>query len=139
MKVTCSWCHELNDVSTGRFCTRCGHRADLPRMECDCPRCRPQTSAEMQEREADTTELTLTQMERDTLSQAGLLSLLEECKKQVNGTLDEDFKVTVPDGTVTYYLTSDVLAALKERCDPEQFEPFLRRKLNDVLLYGFWS
>ena len=27
--------------STGRACAACGHRADLPRLACDCPQCRP--------------------------------------------------------------------------------------------------
>jgi hypothetical protein len=41
MIQTCSWCHEPNDVSSGRtFCARCGHRADLPRLGCDCKECR---------------------------------------------------------------------------------------------------
>jgi hypothetical protein len=44
MKTTCSWCHELYDLSAVRFCTHCGHRADLPRMDCDCQRCRRQTA-----------------------------------------------------------------------------------------------
>lgn len=42
---TCSWCHEPNDVEThtnGRktFCWSCGHRADVPRVQCDCRVCR---------------------------------------------------------------------------------------------------
>ena len=39
---SCSWCHELNSV-TEYSCAECGHRADLPRMVCDCRRCRPPT------------------------------------------------------------------------------------------------
>jgi hypothetical protein len=39
-RQSCSWCHELNDI-TDRACARCGHRADLPRLACDCRRCRP--------------------------------------------------------------------------------------------------
>lgn len=50
---SCSWCHELNDVTAAAlrgdpvFCARCGHRADLPRMNCDCATCAAH------EREAD--------------------------------------------------------------------------------------
>jgi hypothetical protein len=43
LSVSCSWCHEFNDVSLeGRklFCWSCAHRADVPRKECDCRRCR---------------------------------------------------------------------------------------------------
>lgn len=36
--VSCSWCHELNLVDQ-LFCRICGHRSDLSRSECDCPRC----------------------------------------------------------------------------------------------------
>lgn len=40
MRRTCSWCHELNDVSRGpTTCRGCGHRADLSRLECDCSQC----------------------------------------------------------------------------------------------------
>ena len=35
-----SWCHELNTV-TDRSCAECGHRADRPRLACDCGQCRP--------------------------------------------------------------------------------------------------
>jgi hypothetical protein len=39
---TCSWCHEPGDVTAGpAHCKKCGHRADLSRLECDCPQCRP--------------------------------------------------------------------------------------------------
>src|SRR4051794_10908880 len=39
---TCSWCHEINDVTAGRtLCKQCGHRADLSRLACDCEQCRP--------------------------------------------------------------------------------------------------
>jgi hypothetical protein len=37
---SCSWCHALNAV-TDHACAACGHRADLPRMACDCRRCCP--------------------------------------------------------------------------------------------------
>ena len=41
-KVTCSWCHELDEMKQGpTLCKKCGHRADLPRLECDCRRCLP--------------------------------------------------------------------------------------------------
>ena len=45
MKVTlsCSWCHEPNDASlVGRkvYCWSCAHRADVPRVQCDCRKCR---------------------------------------------------------------------------------------------------
>lgn len=35
---SCSWCDTLNELLPGEavFCRVCGHRADLPRMECDC-------------------------------------------------------------------------------------------------------
>jgi hypothetical protein len=40
---TCSWCHEINDLTAGpTVCKQCGHRGDLPRMECDCPQCNGQ-------------------------------------------------------------------------------------------------
>ena len=41
--ITCSWCHELNKLrhDGGRvFCWSCGHRADVPRVQCDCRKCR---------------------------------------------------------------------------------------------------
>lgn len=37
---SCSHCHAENPVGT-THCRSCGHRADLPRMGCDCPKCRP--------------------------------------------------------------------------------------------------
>jgi hypothetical protein len=37
---SCSWCSESNDVSGGpTYCRNCGHRADVPRLECTCPKC----------------------------------------------------------------------------------------------------
>jgi len=33
----CSWCHNL---TREKFCPHCGHRVDVPRMECDCSQCR---------------------------------------------------------------------------------------------------
>jgi hypothetical protein len=37
---TCSWCHKVNAVTTGpSFCTKCGHRVDVARLECNCARC----------------------------------------------------------------------------------------------------
>ena len=41
-KVSCSWCHELNEMKQGpTLCVKCGHRADIPRLECDCRSCFP--------------------------------------------------------------------------------------------------
>jgi hypothetical protein len=45
MKVilTCSWCHEPNQKpkNGGKlFCFNCAHRADVPRVDCDCRKCR---------------------------------------------------------------------------------------------------
>jgi hypothetical protein len=43
--VSCSWCSHLNDVTASRkdgtptFCGACRHRADLPRIDCDCAAC----------------------------------------------------------------------------------------------------
>lgn len=39
MLVSCSWCHEINDVSTHRYCGNCGHQAGVPRAECNCDYC----------------------------------------------------------------------------------------------------
>jgi hypothetical protein len=38
---TCSWCHHMNWSDSARWplCENCGHRADLPRQECDCNVC----------------------------------------------------------------------------------------------------
>jgi hypothetical protein len=35
---SCSWCDTLNELEAGVavFCRICDHRADLPRIECDC-------------------------------------------------------------------------------------------------------
>lgn len=40
--TTCSWCHEMNDVTPPPpvFCGNCGHRADRARLDCDCDACR---------------------------------------------------------------------------------------------------
>ena len=35
---SCSWCHRINFATT-RFCESCGHSANLPRLDCQCPRC----------------------------------------------------------------------------------------------------
>lgn len=43
MVQSCSWCREGNEVrADGRkvFCWSCGHRADVARIDCDCPKCR---------------------------------------------------------------------------------------------------
>lgn len=39
---SCSWCDHLNEMHPNprKFCGVCGHRADLPRMECDCGLCK---------------------------------------------------------------------------------------------------
>lgn len=38
---TCSWCHEANECPRGElvWCFNCGHRADVPRLLCNCMRC----------------------------------------------------------------------------------------------------
>lgn len=37
---SCSWCHEFNEISAeSTTCWRCGHRADLARIHCDCQQC----------------------------------------------------------------------------------------------------
>lgn len=40
--VTCSWCHRAIRLipGTATYCMGCGHRADVPRLMCDCPSCR---------------------------------------------------------------------------------------------------
>jgi hypothetical protein len=42
MSVTCSWCHQANEVECGKavYCSMCGHRADRQRVACDCVACR---------------------------------------------------------------------------------------------------
>jgi hypothetical protein len=44
VEISCSWCHEPNEVRKGDskkvYCTICGHRADVPRVQCDCRKCR---------------------------------------------------------------------------------------------------
>jgi hypothetical protein len=42
-RQTCSWCHTLHGPGSRGWpsCPECGHRADIPRMACDCRRCRP--------------------------------------------------------------------------------------------------
>jgi hypothetical protein len=38
---SCSWCHTMNTLVPGvrNLCRHCGHRADLCRLDCDCPQC----------------------------------------------------------------------------------------------------
>lgn len=38
---TCSWCHHANECPRGElvWCTNCGHRADVPRLLCNCMKC----------------------------------------------------------------------------------------------------
>ena len=38
-QIMCSWCHPMVEAGA-RNCPQCGHRADLPRLECDCLKCR---------------------------------------------------------------------------------------------------
>jgi DNA-directed RNA polymerase subunit RPC12/RpoP len=44
----CSWCDQLNEISQAHsvWCSRCGHRADLARLRCNCPACRGEESLE---------------------------------------------------------------------------------------------
>jgi hypothetical protein len=40
---SCSWCHAMNVIPAGGgpvYCRGCGHRADVCRLDCDCPACR---------------------------------------------------------------------------------------------------
>lgn len=40
VKTSCSWCHEMNEMTGDPvYCWNCGHRGDVPRMECDCQKC----------------------------------------------------------------------------------------------------
>ena len=41
IEKSCSFCHAVNRIPLGQrvLCEGCGHRADLPRLECDCERC----------------------------------------------------------------------------------------------------
>jgi hypothetical protein len=38
---SCSWCNEVNELIPGEaiYCSHCGHRADVPRVQCDCVEC----------------------------------------------------------------------------------------------------
>jgi len=39
---TCGWCHTENEIPSDGcpvYCRKCGHRADISRMACDCIRC----------------------------------------------------------------------------------------------------
>lgn len=40
---SCPWCGRFNHVFPQHCttCTGCGHRADRPRLFCDCVKCRP--------------------------------------------------------------------------------------------------
>lgn len=53
--VSCSWCHESNQVQCGRkvYCWSCGHRGDVPRVECDCRKCRAKTVEPISRRAAE--------------------------------------------------------------------------------------
>lgn len=39
--MSCSWCHAANQLVRGgpTYCSHCGHRADVCRLDCDCPVC----------------------------------------------------------------------------------------------------
>jgi hypothetical protein len=40
--VMCSWCHGMNSrngLDLTPYCIFCGHRANMPRSACDCPKC----------------------------------------------------------------------------------------------------
>jgi len=41
LQVNCSWCKHPNSLVIGarNLCRSCGHRCDLARVDCDCPRC----------------------------------------------------------------------------------------------------
>lgn len=39
MKISCSWCHHLNDAAPSRFCANCGHEIGVARSRCACPNC----------------------------------------------------------------------------------------------------
>jgi predicted amidophosphoribosyltransferase len=40
LTVACSWCHTAVLVTALRnYCPTCGHRADVARVDCDCPKC----------------------------------------------------------------------------------------------------
>jgi hypothetical protein len=36
---SCSWCHTMNLLEDNSICRECGHRADVPRLECTCLPC----------------------------------------------------------------------------------------------------
>lgn len=57
--ASCSWCHAMNERTTGEvvYCCECGHRADLPRSECDCPRCTATPAEREAARQLDMAEL----------------------------------------------------------------------------------
>lgn len=39
-RQSCSWCHHVNVIrQSPTFCADCGHRADVARLSCDCPKC----------------------------------------------------------------------------------------------------
>jgi hypothetical protein len=58
--VSCSWCSHLNDVTASRKdgtltnCGACRHRADQPRIDCDCEACRsPQQALRLTEADVE--------------------------------------------------------------------------------------
>ena len=61
---SCSWCNTLNE---GKYCRECGHRADLPRMWCDCSQCKPTDETSTFETVAQNVEFELEGHEADAL------------------------------------------------------------------------
>jgi hypothetical protein len=53
--ISCSWCHHMNNLDdpTVRHCANCGHRADVPRLDCDCPKCRPTPDRRAEQKRLD--------------------------------------------------------------------------------------
>ncbi len=46
VRVSCSWCHELVVLhDCPQYCPTCRHRADVARVDCDCPTCDPVVTA----------------------------------------------------------------------------------------------
>jgi hypothetical protein len=48
IRKSCPWCERENDVTKAAehkvpaYCTNCHHRADVPRVLCDCSQCKGQ-------------------------------------------------------------------------------------------------
>lgn len=48
-RYTCSWCHTLSGAAIPGYkvwCNECGHRADVARLDCDCPKCERELTPE---------------------------------------------------------------------------------------------